>query len=282
MIEPVRRDEDDGDNNHAEGVVSPHHERAVNYEGPAPRYKRVLLKLSGEALAGDVGSGIDPAVVRHIADQVKEVVQRGVQVAIVVGGGNIWRGLAASAQGMDRSTADYMGMLATVLNALALQDALEKRHVHTRVQSAIAMHEVAEPYIRRRAIRHMEKGRVVILAAGTGNPYFSTDTAAALRALELNVEVILMAKNRVDGVYTADPRLDPTATRFDELSYRQALEMDLRIMDATAMALCMENYLPIIVFNLQEQDNILRVVMGEHVGTKVGVHSAHSTNNQPK
>jgi uridylate kinase len=237
---------------------------------PEPRYRRVLLKLSGEALAGEAGGGIDPAVVNTIADQVKDVMAHGVQVAIVMGGGNIWRGIAASAKGMDRATADYMGMLATVLNALALQDALEKREVYTRVQSAIAMHEVAEPYIRRRAIRHMEKGRAIILAAGTGNPYFSTDTAASLRALELGAEVLLMAKNRVDGVYTADPFSNPNATKFDTLSYRQAIEMDLRVMDTTAMALCMENYLPIVVFNLQEPGNILRVVMGEHVGTKVG------------
>ncbi len=240
-------------------------------EGEPPRYHRILLKLSGEALAGDVGSGIDPNVVNNIAEQIRDVVARGVQVAIVVGGGNIWRGIAAAAQGMDRSTADYMGMLATVLNALALQDALEKRDVHTRVQSAIAMHEVAEPYIRRRAIRHMQKGRVVILAAGTGNPYFSTDTAAALRALEVGADVILMAKNRVDGVYTDDPFRNPEARKFEELSYRQALDLDLRVMDSTAMALCKDNDLPIVVFNLQESGNILRVAMGEHVGTKVGV-----------
>jgi uridylate kinase len=237
-----------------------------------PRYKRVLLKLSGEALAGNLGSGIDPAVVTSIAEQIRDVVERGVQVAIVVGGGNIWRGIAASAQGMDRSTADYMGMLATVLNGLALQDALEKRKIPTRVQSAIAMHEVAEPYIRRRAIRHMEKGRVIILAAGTGNPYFSTDTAAALRALEIGAEVILMAKNKVDGVYNDDPERNPDAVKFDTLAYKQALEMNLRVMDATAMALCMENYLPIVVFNLQERGNILRVVMGEAIGTNVGVY----------
>jgi uridylate kinase len=236
-----------------------------------PMYRRVLLKLSGEALAGDQGQGIDPHTVNVIADQVKDVIEHGVQVAIVVGGGNIWRGTTASAMGMDRATADYMGMLATVLNALALQDALEKRGVITRVQSAIAMHEVAEPYIRRRAIRHMEKGRVVILAAGTGNPYFSTDTAAALRALEIGAEVILMAKNRVDGVYSDDPLHNPNAVKFDVLSYRQAIEMGLRVMDTTAMALCMENYLPIIVFNLQERGNILRAVMGEDVGTRVGV-----------
>ncbi len=243
----------------------------LSTDGRQPRYRRVLLKLSGEALAGEAGSGIDPTIVNTIANQVKDVVARGVQVAIVVGGGNIWRGIAASAKGMDRSTADYMGMLATVLNALALQDALEKREVYTRVQSAIAMHEVAEPYIRRRAIRHMDKGRVVILAAGTGNPYFSTDSAAALRALELGAEVLLMAKNRVDGVYTDDPFTNPGATKFETLSYRQAIDMGLRVMDTTAMALCMDNYLPIVVFNLQEQGNILRVVMGEDVGTKVGV-----------
>ncbi len=242
----------------------------ISTDGMQPRYRRVLLKLSGEALAGEAGSGIDPTIVNTIANQIKDVVARGVQVAIVVGGGNIWRGIAASAKGMDRSTADYMGMLATVLNALALQDALEKREVYTRVQSAIAMHEVAEPYIRRRAIRHMDKGRVVILAAGTGNPYFSTDSAAALRALELGADVLLMAKNRVDGVYTDDPFTNPDATKFDTLSYRQAIDMGLRVMDTTAMALCMDNYLPIVVFNLQEQGNILRVVMGEDVGTKVG------------
>jgi uridylate kinase len=259
---------DDGDLASFERPLSP--QPHSQPQTPEPRYRRVLLKLSGEALAGDAGGGIDPAIVNTIADQVKDVVSHGVQVAIVVGGGNIWRGIAASAKGMDRATADYMGMLATVLNALALQDALEKREVYTRVQSAIAMHEVAEPYIRRRAIRHMEKGRAIILAAGTGNPYFSTDTAASLRALELGAEVLLMAKNRVDGVYTDDPFSNPNATKFDTLSYRQAIEMGLRVMDTTAMALCMENYLPIIVFNLQEPGNILRVVMGEHVGTKVG------------
>ena len=237
--------------------------------GTKPRYKRVLLKLSGEALAGEAGSGIDPDIVNGIADEIKDVVAHGVEVAIVVGGGNIWRGIAASAKGMDRAQADYMGMLATLLNALALQDALEKRDVHTRVQSAIAMHEVAEPYIRRRAMRHMEKGRVVILAAGTGNPYFSTDSAASLRALELGADVLLMAKNRVDGVYSDDPFTNPEATKFDTLSYKQAIEMGLRVMDTTAMALSMENYLPIIVFNLQTQGNVLRVIMGEQVGTVV-------------
>jgi uridylate kinase len=264
-------DDDDKDEQNSNVALdrSPHSDDPTR---PKPRYSRILLKLSGEALAGDVGSGIDPKVVNSIADQVKDVVEHGVQVAIVVGGGNIWRGIAASAQGMDRSTADYMGMLATVLNALALQDALEKRKVFTRVQSAIAMHEVAEPYIRRRAIRHMEKGRVVILAAGTGNPYFSTDTAAALRALEIGAEVILMAKNKVDGVYSDDPALNPDAVKFDTLSYKQAIEMGLRVMDTTAMALCMENFLPIVVFNLQQRGNILRVAMGEPVGTNVGVY----------
>ncbi|MEO8287444.1 MAG: UMP kinase [Chloroflexota bacterium] len=269
---PADGDDDDfGDDEDAPagGVVA---SQAVDDGQPKPHYHRILLKLSGEALAGDVGSGIDPKVVNSIADQIKEVVERGVQVAIVVGGGNIWRGIAASAQGMDRSTADYMGMLATVLNALALQDALEKRKVFTRVQSAIAMHEVAEPYIRRRAMRHMEKGRVVILAAGTGNPYFSTDTAAALRALEIGAEVILMAKNKVDGVYSDDPAQNPDAVKFDTLSYKQAIEMGLRVMDTTAMALCMENYLPLVVFNLQERGNILRVALGERVGTNVGVY----------
>ncbi len=261
-------DEADDDDSKAAAPVEPR-SGADGLPLPEPRFRRVLLKLSGEALAGEAKSGIDPAVVRSIADQMKEVVAHGVEVAVVVGGGNIWRGIAASAQGMDRATADYMGMLATVLNALALQDALEKRGVHTRVQSAIEMHEVAEPYIRRRAMRHMEKGRVVILAAGTGNPYFSTDSAAALRALELGAEVLLMAKNRVDGVYDSDPFLNPNATKFDLLTYRQAIEMDLRVMDTTAMALCMENRLPIIVFNFQEVGNIQRVALGEKVGTMV-------------
>lgn len=263
---PSDPDDNDSDEDEQRSVVT------LDDSHPKPHYSRILLKLSGEALAGDVGSGIDPKVVNSIADQIKDVVEHGVQVAIVVGGGNIWRGIAASAQGMDRSTADYMGMLATVLNALALQDALEKRKVFTRVQSAIAMHEVAEPYIRRRAIRHMEKGRVVILAAGTGNPYFSTDTAAALRALEIGAEVILMAKNKVDGVYSDDPAHNPDAVKFDSLSYKQAIEMGLRVMDTTAMALCMENYLPLVVFNLQERGNILRVALGERVGTNVGVY----------
>jgi uridylate kinase len=233
-------------------------------------YHRVLLKLSGEALMGNQPYGIDPLIVNSIAHQIRDVVAQGVQTSIVVGGGNIWRGLQASSKGMDRSTADYMGMLATVLNALALQDALEKLDVQTRVQSALTIQEVAEPYIRRRALRHMEKGRVVVLAGGTGNPYFTTDSAAALRALELGAEVILMAKNAVDGVYDDDPRRNRAARRFHTLDYRQALEMGLRVMDSTALALCMDNNIPLIVFNLEEQGNIRRAAGGQHVGTFVG------------
>lgn len=236
---------------------------------PGVRYPRVLLKLSGEALMGNGKASIDPAIVQSIAQQVKRLRRLGVQVAIVVGGGNIWRGLAAASSGMDRSTADYMGMLATVLNALALQDAMEKVGVYTRVQTALAMHAVAEPYIRRRAIRHMEKGRVVILAAGTGNPYFTTDTAAALRALEVGANVILMAKNYVDGVYDADPRSHPDAVKFAQLDYGDAIRRGLKVMDTTALALCMDNRMPILVFNLNDESNIERAVMGEPVGTLV-------------
>ena len=232
-------------------------------------YDRVLLKLSGEALMGETPYGIDPTVAKSIAAQIFRVVQLEAQVAVVVGGGNIWRGLSASSKGMDRATADYMGMVATVLNALALQDALEKAGVQTRVMTAIQMHEVAEPYIRRRAIRHMEKGRVVILAAGTGNPYFTTDTAAALRALELDADVLLMAKNRVDGIYTADPRRDPEARRYARVSHKEAFERDLRVMDASAFSLCRENNLPILVFNMNEDGSIERAVSGEPVGTLV-------------
>ena len=234
-----------------------------------PRYRRVILKLSGEALAGSLGFGIDPDVVKSIAVQIKEVVQLGVQVAVVVGGGNIWRGTAGSAKGMDRATADYMGMLATVINALALQDALEKREVISRVQTAIEMREVAEPYIRRRAIRHLEKGRVVIFAGGTGNPYFSTDTTAALRAAEIEAEVILMAK-RVSGVYDDDPLKNPQAKRFEQLSYIDLLNKGLAVMDSTAISLCMDNRIPVIVFNLNEVGNIKRAVLGENIGTYVG------------
>lgn len=235
---------------------------------PEPSYKRVLLKLSGEALMGDTGYGIDPKVAQSLAVKIKAVVEMGVQIAIVVGGGNIFRGFAASAQGMDRSSADYMGMLATVLNGLALQDALEGNEVMTRVMTAIEMHQVAEPYIRRRAIRHLEKGRVVILAGGTGLPYFTTDTAAAQRAVEVGAEVILMEKNEVDGVYDSDPRKNPEARKFDELSYLEALNRGLRVMDSTALALCMETKMPIVVLNLKE-DNLQRVVCGERIGTYV-------------
>jgi uridylate kinase len=246
----------------------------------AGAYKRVLLKLSGEALMGDFAYGIDPGVAVSIARQIKDAQQHhhdngadpgsnGVEVAIVIGGGNIWRGLAASSKGMDRSTADYMGMVATVLNSLALQDALEHQHVFTRVMTAIQMHEVAEPYIRRRAIRHMEKGRVVILAAGTGNPYFTTDTAAALRALELNADVLLMAKNKVDGVYSADPRHDPSARRYARLSHQEAIERDLRVMDASALSLCRENNLPILVFDMAQPGAITKALLGKVDGTLV-------------
>lgn len=243
-----------------------------------PVYTRVLLKLSGEALMGDQAYGIDPGVVETLAKQVRHIVELGTQVAIVVGGGNIWRGFSAATTGMDRASADYAGMLATVLNALALQDALERLGVHTRVQTAIEMHEVAEPYIRRRAIRHMEKGRVVILAAGTGNPYFTTDTAAALRAVEIGAQVLLMAKHGVDGVYSADPREDPSAERFDQITYLEALQRNLRVMDASALSLCMENSLPIVVFNFKEPGNIERAVRGEQIGTIVS-SDAHAAAN---
>jgi len=236
----------------------------------APVYKRVLLKLSGEALMGEQQFGIDPAVTTRIARDVGDIQALGVQTAIVIGGGNIFRGVAASVRGMDRATADYMGMLATVINGLALQDALEQQNIQTRVVTAIEMRAVAEPFIRRRAIRHMEKGRVVIFAAGTGNPYFTTDTAAALRAMEIKADVILKG-TKVDGVYTADPMLDPKATKFASISYLQVLERQLKVMDATAISLCMDNKLPIVVFNLREAGNIRRVVQGEPVGTTVGV-----------
>ena len=237
---------------------------------PAPVYKRVLLKLSGEALLGEQGYGIDPAVATQIAIDVAEIQSLGVETAIVIGGGNIFRGVAASARGMDRATADYMGMLATVINALALQDALEQQDVVTRVVTAIEMRAVAEPFIRRRAIRHLEKGRVVVFGGGTGNPYFSTDTAAALRAMEIKAEVILKA-TKVDGIYDADPMLHPTATRYDRISYLQVLEQGLKVMDATAISLCMDNRLPIIVFNLRTAGSIRRAIAGEPVGSVVTV-----------
>ncbi len=235
----------------------------------SPKYKRLILKLSGEALAGNDGYGINPETLSNIATQVIEIAQLGVEVAIVVGGGNIWRGVAGSAKGMDRATADFMGMLATVINALALQDALEAKNTPTRVMSAIEMREVAEPYIRRRAIRHLEKGRVVIFAAGTGNPYFSTDTAAALRSAEIEAEVILMAK-KVDGVYDSDPVTNPHAKKIDKLDYIDVLNMGLRVMDSTAASLCMDNNIPIIVFDLTQAGNILKAVLGEKIGTYVG------------
>jgi uridylate kinase len=235
----------------------------------APAFRRVLVKLSGEALMGDQDYGADPARIAAIARELARVQQRGVEVAIVVGGGNIFRGLAAQAAGMERATGDYMGMLATVLNALALQDALERQGVPTRVQSAIAISEVAEPYIRRRAIRHLERGRIVIFAAGTGNPFFTTDTAAALRATEMHAELILMAKNGVEGVYTADPAVDPSAQFIAEITHMEAVERRLGVMDATALTLCMENKMPIVVFNMADERNIDRIVCGDRVGTLV-------------
>ena len=232
-------------------------------------YRRIVLKLSGEALSGDQGYGIEPKVIQSIAKQVKEVAELGVEVAVVVGGGNIWRGKVGSEMGMDRATADYMGMLATVMNSLALQDSLENLGIPTRVQTSIEMRQVAEPYIRRKAIRHLEKKRVVIFAAGTGNPYFSTDTTAALRAAEIEAEVILMAKNNVDGVYTSDPKYDKDAKKYDQLSFLDILNEGLEVMDSTASSLCMDNDIPLIVFSIMEDDNIKRVVLGETIGTTI-------------
>ncbi len=233
-----------------------------------PAYTRVLLKLSGEALMGDQGYGVDPAVVTRIAEEVAEIRAIGVQIAIVIGGGNIFRGMAGSARGMDRATADYMGMLATVMNGLALQDGLEHHGVPTRVLTAIEMRAVAEPFIRRRAIRHLEKGRVVVFAAGTGNPYFTTDTAAALRAMEVKADVIMKA-TKVDGIYTADPKKDPTATRYDRITYLQVLEQGLQVMDATAISLCMDNKMPIVVLDLNAPGSMRRAILGEPVGSLV-------------
>jgi uridylate kinase len=239
-----------------------------------PVFNRILLKISGEALMGSLEYGTDPERVRGIAEQVHEISERGVETAIVVGAGNIYRGLSGAAQGMDRATADYMGMLATVLNALTLQDALERLGTHTRVQSAIEVTEVAEPYIRRRAIRHLEKGRAVIFAAGTGNPFFTTDTAAALRALEIHAEAILMAKHGVEGVYDADPTEVPAANFLPEITHLEAIEKGLRVMDSTALSLCMDNGLPIHVFNMADERNIDRIVSGERVGTIVRTGTA--------
>lgn len=232
------------------------------------KYKRVLLKLSGEALAGDLGYGIDPKVVDDLAEQIAEVVTDGIELAIVVGGGNIFRGVAGATEGMDRAQADYMGMLATVMNALALQDSFERHGVFTRVQSAITMQEVSEPYIRRRAVRHLEKGRVVILAAGTGNPYFTTDTAAAQRACELRVDVLMKA-TKVDGVYDSDPKKNPDAERFEEISYMDVIARELHVMDTTAISLCMDNEIPMIVFDLTKRGNISRALKGEAIGTTI-------------
>jgi uridylate kinase len=235
---------------------------------PRPAYKRILLKLSGEALMGEQTYGIDPAVATQIAKDIQEIQGMGVETAIVIGGGNIFRGVAASARGMDRATADYMGMLATVINALALQDALEQQDVVTRVVTAIEMRAVAEPFIRRRAIRHLEKGRVVVFGAGTGNPYFSTDTAAALRAMEIKADVI-MKGTKVDGIYDADPMVKRDAVRYDQISYQQVLEQGLKVMDSTAISLCMDNRLPIVVFNLRTPGNIRRAITGEPIGSLV-------------
>ncbi|MBS3920535.1 MAG: UMP kinase [Deltaproteobacteria bacterium] len=231
-------------------------------------YKRILLKISGEVLTGEGGFGIDPSVIRQIAGEIKEVKTLGIEIAIVIGGGNIFRGVAASSMGMDRVSADHMGMLATILNGIALQDALEKMGVQTRLQTAIEMRELAEPFIRRRAMRHLEKGRVVIFAGGTGNPYFTTDTTASLRAIEIGAEVILKA-TKVDGVYDADPMVNRRARKYDELTYLDVLKKQLKVMDATAISLCMDHQIPIIVFNLKKKGNIRRVILGEKVGTKV-------------
>ena len=243
-------------------------QQSPNEAVPQPKFRRILLKLSGEALAGRGGGGIDPESLRGMAAQISEVRGLGVEVVIVIGGGNIFRGLTGSAGGIERATGDYMGMLATIINALALQDALEKAGAPTRVQSAITMHQVAEPFIRRRAVRHLEKGRVVIFGGGTGNPYFSTDTAAALRATEIGAEVILKA-TKVDGIYDSDPFKNPSAKRYTHLTYLEALQRQLKVMDSTAFSLCMDNHMPIIVFDMFKPHNLRRVVMGDEVGTKV-------------
>ena len=234
-----------------------------------PKYKRVILKLSGEALAGEMGFGLESTVLSSVAEQIAEITKMGVEVAVVVGGGNIWRGVSGAKRGIDRATADYMGMLATVINALALQDMLEGLHIDTRVQTAIEMRQVAEPYIKRKAIRHLEKGRVVIFGADTGNPFFSTDTTAALRAAEIEAEVILMVK-KVDGVYDSDPKLNPDAQKFDRLTYIDVLNKGLKVMDSTATSLCMDNDIPLIVFDMQTNGNMKKAVMGETIGTYVG------------
>ena len=234
-----------------------------------PRYRRAVLKLSGEALRGEAVSGIDPPTLRYVATSIKRAIESGVQLATVVGGGNIWRGAQAAAAGMDRTTADYAGMLATVINALALQDALEHLGVDTRMQTAIPIHNVAEPFIQRRSLRHLEKGRAVIFAAGTGNPFVTTDTAAALRCMEMGADVLLMAKNGADGVYTADPKIDPGATRYDELAYLDALNQRLTVMDSTALTMCMDNSVPIIVFDLLDPEGLAKALNGDKIGTLI-------------
>ncbi|MCC7437367.1 MAG: UMP kinase [Armatimonadetes bacterium] len=234
-----------------------------------PHYKRILLKLSGEALMGDAGYGIDPHMLETFASEVETISQLGVQIGIVIGGGNIYRGIQAAAEGIHKVTGDHMGMLATVINALAMQSALENREIKTRLQTAIVMEQIAEPFIRRRAVRHLEKGRVVIFGAGTGNPYFTTDTAAALRAIEIEADALIMGKNGVDGIYDADPRTNPNAQRYDRVTYREVHERNLRVMDLTAITLCQENRLPIIVFNMSQPGNLKRLLMGEHIGTAV-------------
>lgn len=240
----------------------------VKKETSQPIYKKILLKLSGEALMGDKSYGLDPATVQFMAAEIKKVYDMGIQISVVIGGGNIFRGVEASVQGMERASADYMGMLATVINALALQNSLEKLGLQTRVQSAIEMRELAEPYIRRKAVRHLEKGRIVIFAAGTGNPYFTTDTAAALRAMEIGAQVILKG-TKVDGVYTADPAKDPKAKKYDVISYFDVIRQDLKVMDSTAITLCMDNNLPIVVFDIKKTDNIRKLLLGQKIGTTV-------------
>ncbi len=241
---------------------------SVKKSAPQPIYRKILLKLSGEALMGDKTYGLDPSTVRFMAAEIKKVYDMGVEISVVIGGGNIFRGVEASLQGMERASADYMGMLATVINALALQNSLEKLGLQTRVQSAIEMRELAEPYIRRKAVRHLEKGRIVIFAAGTGNPYFTTDTAAALRAMEIGAEVILKG-TKVDGVYTADPAKDPAAKKYDIISYLDVIKQDLKVMDSTAISLCMDNNLPIVVFDIKKTDNIRNLLLGQKIGTTV-------------
>jgi uridylate kinase len=252
------------------GFLTKNEYKSAGGNNVAEKYNRVILKLSGEALAGEKGFGINTEVVDSVAKEIREITSRGIQVAVIIGGGNIWRGMSENAKGMERATADYMGMLATIINSLALQDALEDEGVDTRVQTSIEMRQIAEPYIRRRAIRHLEKGRVVIFGGGTGSPYFSTDTTAALRAAEVEADVILMAKKNADGVYDSDPRKNPNAKKFDVLQYMDVLSRGLEVMDSTATSLCMDNNIPMVVFSIDEPGNILKAALGETIGTKVG------------